>query len=192
MVGDFSTLLTASRGGDRVALDQAFEVAYVELRRLARRQLRRLRPGQTLTTTSLVHETFVKLVQGRAGATDRAHFFALAARAMRQILVDYARRRGSGKRGGDAPRISVDAESIGAAAVADEMVEIDRALIGLEAIDERLARIVEWRFFGGMTEDEVAEALGVTARTVRRDWQKARAFLYLELRGAPLPDPEGP
>lgn len=191
MVGDFSTLLTASRGGDRVAFDQAFEVAYVELRRLARRQLRRLRPGQTLTTTSLVHETFVKLVQGRAGATDRAHFFALAARAMRQILVDYARQRGSRKRGGDRPPISLPADLVPAEAAAQEMIGIDRALRGLEAIDERLARIVEWRFFGGMTEEEVAEALGVTARTVRRDWQKARAFLYRALRGTEAPGGDG-
>jgi len=184
MVSDFSKLLTASRRGDSVAFSHAFEAAYGELRRLARRQLRRLRPGQTLTTTSLVHEAFVKLVQGRVDTTDRAHFFALAARAMRQILVDYARQRRSLKRGGDRPAVDLDADAIAVEAVAEEMVEIDRALDRLESLDERLARIVEWRFFAGMTEEEVAEALGVTARTVRRDWQKARAFLYRELRGA--------
>jgi RNA polymerase sigma factor (TIGR02999 family) len=184
MVGDFSLLLTASRCGDSVAFSHAFEAAYGELRRLARRQLRRRRAGQTLTTTSLVHEAFVKLVQGRVETTDRAHFFALAARAMRQILVDYARKRRSLKRGGDHPALDLDADAIAVEAVADEMVEIDQALERLEAMDQRLACIVEWRFFAGMTEEEVAEALGVTARTVRRDWQKARAFLYRELRGA--------
>jgi len=168
----------ASDGG---ALAEAFEASYGELRRLARRQLRRLRPGQTLTTTALVHEAFVKLVKGPAKAEDRAHFFALAARAMRQVLVDYARRRASGKRGGGVRPTTLDGDSIPVDALADEMLDIDRALTRLEALDERLARIVEWRFFGGMTEDEVADALGVTARTVRRDWQKARAFLLREL-----------
>jgi RNA polymerase sigma factor (TIGR02999 family) len=182
MDGDLSTLLTASRRGDSAAFSQAFEAAYAELRRLARRQLRRLRPGQTLTTTSLVHEAFVKLVQGRVETQDRAHFFALAARAMRQILVDYARQRSSLKRGGDRTPVIFDGDAIAVETVAEEMVGIDRALARLEVLDERLARIVEWRFFGGMTEDEVAEALGVTARTVRRDWQKARAFLYRELQ----------
>jgi RNA polymerase sigma factor (TIGR02999 family) len=166
---------------DDGALAEAFEASYGELRRLARRQLRRLRPGQTLTTTALVHEAFVKLVKGPAKAEDRAHFFALAARAMRQVLVDYARRRASGKRGGGVRPTTLDGDSIPVDALADEMLDIDRALTRLEALDERLARIVEWRFFGGMTEDEVADALGVTARTVRRDWQKARAFLLREL-----------
>ena len=165
------------------ALSEAFEASYSELRRLARRQLRRLRPGQTLTTTALVHEAFVKLVKGPVTAEDRAHFLALAARAMRQILVDYARRRASGKRGGGARPTTLDGDSIPVEALADEMLGIDRALDRLEALDERLARLVEWRFFGGMTEDEVAVASGVTARTVRRDWQKARAFLFRELSG---------
>ena len=163
------------------ALSEAFEASYGELRRLARRQLRRLRPGQTLTTTALVHEAFVKLVKGPVTAEDRSHFLALAARAMRQILVDYARRRASGKRGGGARPATLDGDSIPVEALADEMLGIDRALTHLEILDERLARLVEWRFFGGMTEDEVAVALGVTARTVRRDWQKARAFLFREL-----------
>jgi len=165
------------------AVSEAFAASYDELRRLARRQLRRLRPGQTLTTTSLVHEAFVKLVKGPLRAEEKAHFFALAARAMRQILVDYARRRACGKRGrGQAPT-TLDGDAIPVEALADEMLAIDRSLHRLESVDERLARIVEWRFFGGMSEEEVAEALGVTARTVRRDWQKARAFLYRELSG---------
>ena len=165
------------------ALSDAFEASYSELRRLARQQLRRLRPGQTLTTTALVHEAFVKLVKGPVKAEDRNHFLALAARAMRQILVDYARRRSSGKRGGGLRPSTLDGDAIPVEALADEMLGIDRALKRLETLDERLARMVEWRFFGGMTEDEVASAMGVTSRTVRRDWQKARAFLFRELAG---------
>lgn len=184
MAGDFRAALTASRRGDTVAFSRAYEAAYEELKRLARGQLRRLRPGQTLTTTALVHEAFVKLAQGEVEAQDRVHFLSLAARAMRQILVDYARQRGSTKRGGDLRPSSLDPDAIGVEALAGELLEIDVALTRLESLDERLARIVECRFFGGMTEEELAEALGVTARTVRRDWQKARAFLYRELRSA--------
>lgn len=168
---------------DSGALSDAFEVSYGELRRLARQQLRRLRPGQTLTPTALVHEAFVKLVKGPVKAEDRSHFLALAARAMRQVLVDYARRRSSGKRGGGLRPATLDGDAIPVEALAEEMLGVDRALKRLETLDERLARIVEWRFFGGMTEDEVASALGVTSRTVRRDWQKARAFLFRELTG---------
>jgi RNA polymerase sigma factor (TIGR02999 family) len=184
MVGDFSTVLTASRQGDTAAFSRAFEAAYHELQRIARRQLRRLRPGQTLTTTALVHEAFVKLVQSPVETQDVTHFHALAARAMRQILVDYARQRASLKRGGDRRPTTFDGDSLAVESIAGEMLGIDEALTRLESLDPRLARIVEWRFFGGMTEEEVAEALGVTTRTVRRDWQKARAFLYRELAGS--------
>jgi RNA polymerase sigma factor (TIGR02999 family) len=184
MDGDLSAILTASRQGDAAAMARAFEAAYDELRRVARRQLRRLKPGQTLTTTSLVHEAFVKLVRSPVDAVDRTHFFALAARAMRQILVDYARQRGTLKRRGDQRPVPLEDGAIPVESVAEEVLGIDRALTRLESLDERLVRVVELRFFGGMTEEETAEALGVTARTVRRDWQKARAFLYRELRGA--------
>ena len=165
-------------------MSTAFASAYEELRRLAHRQLRRLRPGQTLTTTALVHEAFVKLVPRSRAAVDRTHFFALAARAMRQILVDYARARGSLKRGGDQRPTTLEEAALTVEMLSEEMLGIDRALSRLESVDERLARVVECRFFGGMTEDEVADALGVTARTVRRDWRKARAFLFRELQGA--------
>ena len=163
------------------ALKDAFEVAYQELRRVARRQLRVLRPGDTLATTALVNEAFLKLGRRSAGYEDKTHFLALAARAMRQILVDYARARGSQKRGGDRRQTTLDDASIPVEAIADELIGIDRALTKLEQVDERLARLVEWRFFAGMTEEEIAAAQGVTPRTVRRDWQKARAFLYREL-----------
>jgi RNA polymerase sigma factor (TIGR02999 family) len=184
MARDLSAVLVASRGGDAAALSEAFASAYEELRRLAHRQLRRLRPGQTLNTTSLVHEAFVKLVQHPVETVDRTHFLALAARAMRQILVDYARQRGALKRGGDQHTVALEDGTVPVEALVKEMLGIDEALTRLQSVDERLARVVEWRFFGGMTEDEVAEALGVTARTVRRDWRAARAFLYRELYGA--------
>lgn len=183
MAGDYSAVVVASRQGDADALSRAFEAAYDELRRVARRQLRRLRPGQTLTTTSLVHEAFVKLVRSPIDTVDRAHFFALAARAMRQILVDYARQRRSLKRGGDHAPLALEDGAAAIESTAEEMLAIDRALTRLESLDERLVRVVECRFFGGMTEEEAADALGITARTVRRDWQKARAFLYRELQG---------
>ena len=179
---ELSALLVASRRGEADAFAQAFDVAYDELRRVARRQLRHLRPGDTLTTTSLVHEAFLKLVDHPINLADQTHFFALAARAMRQILVDYARKRCSQKRNRGRPLTTLDGKAIPVEALAEEMIGIDSALVRLEKVDPRLAQIVEWRFFGGMTEEEVAASLGVTARTVRRDWQKARAFLYRELQ----------
>jgi RNA polymerase sigma factor (TIGR02999 family) len=182
MSTEFSVRLVAARGGDPSAFAQAFEAAYGELRRIARRQLRSLRPGDTLATTALVNEAFLKLVRRPAGWEDKTHFFSLAARAMRQILVDYARERRSLKRGGDRRRTTLDGAAIPVESIAEEMLDIDRALTELERVDERLARLVEWRFFAGLTEDEIAKAQNVTPRTVRRDWQKARAFLYRELQ----------
>jgi RNA polymerase sigma factor (TIGR02999 family) len=170
-----------STGGDSDAFARAFETAYNELRRLAHRQLRSLRPGGTLVTTALVNEAFLKLSRGQVEWTDKSHFVALAARAMRQILVDYAREHRAIKRGGDRRRTTLDGAAIPVESIAEEMLGIDRALTALESVDERLARLVELRFFAGMTEEEVAKAQNVTARTVRRDWQKARAFLYREL-----------
>jgi RNA polymerase sigma factor (TIGR02999 family) len=180
-MADLAALLPASRGGDARAFAEAYSVAYDELRRLARRQLGSAPRGRTLVTTVLVHEAFMKLVRRPVEVQDRTHFFALAARAMRQIIIDYARERQAGKRGGRQAPTSLDADQIALEEVAQELVDIDDALGRLHDVDPRLAQIVEWRFFGGMTEDEVGEALGVTARTVRRDWQKARAFLYREL-----------
>jgi RNA polymerase sigma factor (TIGR02999 family) len=185
MPSDLAHVLAASRSGDAAALSEAFEAAYAELRRLAHAQLRRLRPGQTLTTTSLVHEAFVKLVRAPVETVDQVHFFSLAARAMRQILVDYSRQRGSHKRWGHLRPETLDEGTVAAETLAEEVLSIDHALTRLQALDERLAQVVEWRFFGGMTEQEVADAMGVTARTVRRDWQKARAFLARELQAAP-------
>jgi len=184
MPTDLARVLAASRRGDAAALSEAFDAAYAELRRLAHGQLRRLRPGQTLTTTSLVHEAFVKLVRAPVDTVDQVHFFSLAARAMRQILVDYARQRGALKRGAYLRPDTLEDGIVAAETLAEEMLALDHALDRLHAVDERLAQVVEWRFFGGMTEQEVADAMGVTARTVRRDWQKARAFLWRELQDA--------
>jgi RNA polymerase sigma factor (TIGR02999 family) len=182
-----SALLVASRQGQTDAFAQAFSAAYAELRRLARRQLRHRQPGQTLATTALVHEAFLKLVRRPVALEDQSHFFALAARAMRQILVDYARERCTQKRNRGLRALTLDEAAIPVDRIADDLIAIDRALSRLELVDERLAQVVEWRFFGGMTEDEIASSLRVTPRTVRRDWQKARAFLYRELHAVARP-----
>src|SRR5204862_4528532 len=166
MQTEISVQLSAARGGDREAFAQAYAAAYDELRRLARRQLRALRPGDTLVTTALVNEAFLKLVRHPVGLEDKTHFFALAARAMRQILVDYAREQGAQKRGGNRRQTTLDEAAISVDAIAEEMIAIDRALTRLEAVDEWLARLVEWRFFGGMTEEEIAKAEHITSRTV--------------------------
>ena len=179
-------LLAASRGGDRSAFERAFAAVYAELHALARRQRARSRPGETLSTTVLVHEAFLKLSQGREVAVqDRQHFFALAARAMRQILVDAARARAAGKRGGDLVRLELEERDLPVEAVAVEVVALDRALEKLAAVDARLASLVEARFFAGLTDAELARAFDRNERTVRRDWERARAFLLRELRGAP-------
>lgn len=179
---DVAAFLPSSRTGDDEVFAQVYALAYDELRRLARRQLGGA-GRRTLVTTVLVNEAFVKLVRRPVAVTDRVHFFALAARAMRQVIIDHARERQAGKRGGALQQTSLDLDRIAAPDRAAELIAIDAALAQLDVLDPRLARIVEWRFFGGMTEEEVAEALGVTARTVRREWQKARAFLLCALAG---------
>jgi RNA polymerase sigma factor (TIGR02999 family) len=179
---DVTALLEASRRGDRAALDRLFEGLYAELRRVAHRQLRRGRPGETLSTTAVVHEAYLKLTQGRSlSIEDQGHFMALAARAMRQVIVDVARRRQADKRGRAEPAEVLDENALSADTLADEIVAIEGALSRLESLDPRLARIVEWRFFGGMSEEEIGAVLGVSARTVRREWREARAFLYRDL-----------
>lgn len=178
-------LLAASRAGDRGAMERAFAAVYGELHGLAHRQRARSRPGDTLSTTVLVHEAFLKISQGAAVAVqDRQHFFALAARAMRQILVDAARSRVADKRGGGALPVELLEGDASVDAVAVDVVALDRALDRLEAVDAQLARLVEGRFFAGLTDAELALALGRNERTIRRDWQRARAFLLREL-GAP-------
>jgi RNA polymerase sigma factor (TIGR02999 family) len=180
---DITGLLVAWRAGDEAAFDRLFPLVYDELRRIAHRQLGRERSDHTLGTTALVHEAYLKLVdQTRARLTDRAHFFAVAARAMRRILVDYARRHRALKRGGPAGPISLDNSTILADERADTLVALDEALTRLAEVDTRVSQVVECRFFGGLTEEETAEALAVNARTVRRDWVKAKGWLQGELR----------
>jgi len=181
--GDPTTLLTEWRGGNRAALDDLFPLVYEELRQRAHQCLRDEARGHTLTTTALVHESYLKLMDGdRLDWKDRAHFLALAARAMRQVLVSYARRFQADKRGGGGvPRSLDEALTLSAEGDAQRMLDLDRALDKLAGVDPRLSRIVELRFFGGMTVEEVAEAVDAATSTVMLDWQKAKAWLYREL-----------
>jgi len=180
--GEVTALLVALRQGDGSALDRLFPVVYDELRLLAHRQLRRHRPGDTLNTTALVHEAYLKLTDGEEpGWNDRNHFFAVAATAMRHILVDAARRRSATKRGGGVAALSLDEARVGLAARSAEVIAVDQALHSLGRFDDRLVRTVELRFFAGMSVEETAEVLEVSERTVKRDWRKARAFLYRTL-----------
>jgi RNA polymerase sigma factor (TIGR02999 family) len=168
---------------DRDSLDHAFPAVYEELRRLAHLKLRREADGHSLNTTALVHEAYLRLgAEGGARWIDDAHFFALAATAMRRILVDHARRRGAGKRGGEARRVPIESvEGLAVEERAELLVALDDALERLAALDARQARVVECRFFGGLTEDETAQALGIGLRTAKRDWAKARSWLYGEM-----------
>jgi len=174
-----AALLGGVRRGDRDSMDELFRRVYDELRALAAGQLGRERPGHTLQPTALVHEAFVKLSGGGAvHVEDRRHFVAVAARAMRQVLVDHARRRMADKRGGGMVRTTLGGDEPAIELDPAGMVDLDRAL---EELDERQRRVVELRFFAGLEETEVAHVLGVTPRTVRRDWVKARAWLYAAL-----------
>lgn len=180
-------LLRELRSGNRESLDRVVSLLYSELHAIAHRQLGRLAPGGTLSTTALIHEAYLKLVdQSHAQWRDRAHFLALSARVMRQVLVDRAKARVRLKRGGGRRRVSLDDVQIAADDEPAALLQIDYALDQLAGIEPRLAHVVECRFFGGLTEEEIAEALGVTTRTVQRDWTKARMLLRraLETGGA--------
>jgi RNA polymerase sigma factor (TIGR02999 family) len=170
--------LLAWREGDGGAVDRLFPLVYEELRRIAHRQLRNERPGHTLSTTAVVHEAYLDLVKQRAQWVDRAHFFGVAAFVMRRVLLEYARAHHAAKRGGGVSHLTLD-DALEASADdrADMLIAIDDALTRMAAIDPRLARVVECRFFGGLTAAETAEVLGVTERTVERDWVKAKALL---------------
>ena len=191
---DVTVLLAAARAGDRGALDRLFDLVYRELRQLARAQLGS--GGETLRTTALVHEVYLKMMRGQGHAAvpqDRSHFFATAARAMRQILVDHARRGQAQKRGAGVRPEMLDEERIGSGVrQEEEILAVDAALTRLEGLDARLARLVELRFYAGFSVEETASALAVSERTVKRDWRRARAFLYRELHAAPLPAADAP
>ena len=180
--GSITGVLARLRAGDRSAAESLYERLYSELRQLARMRLARLRPGQTLNTTALVHETYLKLVdQTGVDWRDRAHFMAVSSQAMRHILVDRARYVGAKKRGGGALQVATDGEGISAPERAAEVLALDEALGRLAALEPKLAQTVELRFFGGLSVDETAEVLGVSPRTVKRNWRKARALLYRDL-----------
>jgi RNA polymerase sigma factor (TIGR02999 family) len=172
------------QAGEDGALDRLVPLLYDDLRLLARRQVARRRPGATLDTTGLVHELYLKLAVQRSPAwRDRGHFFAAAARAMRHILIDYAKTRRRQKRGGGQRHVTLDETQIAIDAEAARLIAVDEALVRLAARDERLARVVECRFFAGLSDDETAEALGVSPRTVQRAWGEARAWLKKEMAG---------
>jgi RNA polymerase sigma factor (TIGR02999 family) len=177
-----TVLLAQARSGDTSALASVFPLIYDELRRLAEQQLRREQDGHTLSPTALVHEAYMRLIDySRMEWTGRAHFMAVAATAMRRILVDHARGHRSAKRGGALRRIDIDSVDLPAEDRAELLVAIDEALNRLKELDARQAQVVECRFFGGMTEDETAEALGIGLRTAKRDWAKAKSWLHREL-----------
>jgi len=175
-------LLNAAQSGDADAARSAYDIVYAELKRRARNSLRAAPANDTLTPTALVHEVYLRFSEKTTPPLrDRTHFYALAARAMRQILVDHARRRHAGKRGGGAHVTDLDSALSLRSDEVERTLELDRALSTLEARDPDLARLVEWHFFAGLNFHEIARETGRHERTVRRDWELARAFLHREL-----------
>jgi len=175
--------LTNWRQGSESARDELFVLVYPELQKIALRLLRRERRDHTLEPRALVHELFSRLLGGQAVSyRDRVHFFAIAAQTMRRILIDYARARAAGKRGGAPRRVNLSAvDGWNVASTPESVVALDDLLSKLQRADPRAAKVVELRFFGGLTEEEIADMLGVSARTVKRDWKVARAWLIAHL-----------
>ncbi len=183
--GEVTRLLSEARDGSGPALERILPLIYEELRRLARRQVAKEASGHTLHATELVHEAYLKLSAGGGPqAENRAHLLAMASRAMRQLLVDHARNRNAQKRGGGWERTTLAGAPAARELAPEEILTLDTAM---GELDPRQRRVVECRFFGGMEESEIAEALGVSERTVRRDWVKARAWLYARM----YPEPSG-
>ena len=177
-------LLVRWRAGDQEALQRLIPLVYEELRAIARRQLHRERPGHTLQSAALVHEAYLRLVgQHPFDSRDRAHFLAVASRLMRQVLVDHARRNAAAKRGAN-QTVELDASFALPQAPRVEMTALDDALVGLAKLDERQAQIVELRFFGGLSVEEIADVLGSSRSTVKRDWNVAKAWLTREMKKA--------
>ncbi len=190
--GEVTELLHAFRAGDRKAFDRLVPLVYEDLRRIARRHLRRGRRGETLDTTGLVHEAYLKMVdQTGASFEDRSHFLAVAAIAMRQIIISSARRHMAAKRGGGQGPVTLDEGRIAVERQAEQLVAIDDALTRLATRDPRLGQVVDCRFFAGLSEEETAQAMGVSLRTAQRDWMRARAWLKEELRGSGTAPPGG-
>ena len=184
-MGEVTLLITQAREGDRGAFDRIFELLYPELRSVAHRRLSRHARDGSFDTTVLVNECYLKFIQRKLLVpSDRAHFLAYSATVMRSIIVDAARAARTEIRGGDAPHVTLDTfVSDSVAEAADELLGVDEALTELARVEPRLAGVVEMRYFGGMTDLEIAQSLGLTDRTVRRDWEKARLLLAHALRG---------
>ena len=184
---NLTTLLLAWGRGDEAALDQLIPLVHDELRRLARRHMARERVGHTLQATALVNEAYLRLIEvNQVRWQDRAHFFAMASRVMRRILVDAARARGYQKRGGGAKKVSLDEALLVSGEPRQDLVALDDALNALATFDLRKSQVVEMRFFGGLSVEETAEALRVSADTVMRDWRLAKVWLVRELSGEQL------
>ena len=183
-MSDVTSLLLAARNDDSQAMNRLFEVLYDDLRLLARAKLRRSAPMTVLDTTALVHESYLRFLRtGDLKVEDRPHFLAYAARVMRSIVVDLIRSRLADRNGGDALHVTLNTEIAESASVReDEVILVNDALEELATIDPRLVKVVEMRYFAGMSEEEIAESLGVSVRTVERDWEKARLFLYRALK----------
>lgn len=177
-----TTLLVRWRGGDKSALDQLMPLVYTELRRLAHHYLRQERPDHTLQSTALVHEAYARLThQNLPEWQNRAHFFGVAAQLMRQILVDYARSHRASKRGGDVYKLALDDAAEQPQDVDLDIIALDEALKSLASLDSQQSKVVELKFFGGLSIEDTAEVLGISPSTVKRDWVTARAWLYREL-----------
>ena len=184
--GEVTRLLAELGHGGHAAAERLMPLLYDELRQIAHRRLRGERPGHTLNTTALVHEAYVKLVGlDRIAWQNRAHFLAIAAQAMRRVLVDYAVGRKTQKRGGLLHRVPLDDAMLPASQPADALIALDEAIRRLHGVSPRLSRLVECRYFGGMSIEETAQALGVSPATIKRDWNVARAWLNRELQGQP-------
>ena len=182
MEADITELLAEAQGGDRAAESRVASLVYDELHRLAARFMQGERPGQTVQATVLVHDAFIRLVgEEDRSFRNRAHFFAVAAQVMRHLLIDYARSRRAGKRGGGRLKVELDEAMVVSVQHCEEWIAVDDALTRLASRDPKLSQIVEMRFFAGLTEEEIGEALGISARTVKREWRVAKAWLHGEL-----------
>jgi RNA polymerase sigma factor (TIGR02999 family) len=184
ILSDVTLLLGAVRRGEDGAVDQLCSLLYQDLRQLARARLRPHQRGTMLDTTSLVHESYMRLVKaGEVDVSDRAHFFGYAGRVMRSVIIDFARMKQAERHGGNEIHLTLNTEiASSVAASEDDLIQLNDALDELAKVDERMVKVVELRYFAGLTEQEVATALGVTDRTVRRDWEKARLLLRAALK----------
>ena len=186
---DITGMLAAWSDGDADALDRLVDLVYPKLRRIAHQHIANRRPGESLESAALANETYLKLVHaGGIRCENRAHFLALCAQIMRRILVDHVRRRSFAKRGGGAQHVRLDEVVLEVEARGIEVLALDEALAALAAFDRRKARVVELRYFGGLTIEETAEVMGVSVDTTKRDWRMARAWLLTELTGPQPPD----